>query len=96
MRPATLLLFLAATASAQNWPQWGQSPEHSSSSTVPGRGLERIEAEIVLDPFTDASEAEVGGALLAHYAVPIVDGNDLFVVVKTGAFTSYLARNSQI
>lgn len=96
MRLGTLLLFLAATASAQNWPQWGQSPEHGSSSTVPGRRLERIEAEIVLDPFTDAAEAEVGGNLLAHYAVPIVDGDDLFVVVKTGTFRSYLTRDSQI
>ena len=38
---ALALLFLAAGASAQNWPQWGQNPQHSGFTAVVGQSPDR-------------------------------------------------------
>ncbi|HEV8659184.1 MAG TPA: hypothetical protein VGS96_11195 [Thermoanaerobaculia bacterium] len=95
MKPATVLFFIAATAQAQGWMQWAADAQHQSATSVAARKLGRIEAEMVLDPFADLEEAAANGNLLAHYAVPLVDGGDLYVVVKSGAFVNPEFRDSQ-
>ena len=95
MRLAGALLFLASSLAAQTWSQWGADAQHQSAVAVAGRRLVHIEAQVVLDPFADAMEAEAGDNLLAHYAVPLIDGSDLFVVVKGGAFTGLVTRDTQ-
>ena len=90
-----LLLVAATNLSAQPWSQWGGTADHHSSTPAIGRYLGRIEAEIVLDPNAEAMEAQAAGNLLAHYPVPIVDGDDVFVVKKSGPFTSAQTRETQ-
>ncbi|HSP16101.1 MAG TPA: hypothetical protein VLV78_15250 [Thermoanaerobaculia bacterium] len=95
MRRAIVFLFAATSLSAQSWPQWGRTPQHDSAVAVQGRSLERIEASVVLDPFTRVEESAANGDLLAHYPVPLVDGSDLFVVVKSGTFSGLQTRETQ-
>src|SRR5712691_10544811 len=92
---ALILSLLPLPLGAQTWSQWGADAQHQSAVAVAGRRLVRIEAQVVLDPFADAMETEAGDNLLAHYAVPLIDGSDLFVVVKGGAFTGLVTRDTQ-
>ena len=50
----------------------------------------------MLDPFADAEKQSVGGFLVVHYPVPLIDGNDLYLVRKSGAFTGNSTRETQI
>src|SRR2546423_1553456 len=75
--------------------QWASDARHQSATPVAGRAMQRIETEFVLDPFADIAEENANGNLLAHYAVPLVDGDDLFVVVKSGIFLGPDSRDSQ-
>src|SRR5688572_13983012 len=97
---AILFLVLAMSfpleSPAQSWPQWGRTARHDSSSPVIGHWLDRIEASVVIDQFAQEEKAIAGGNLLVHYQVPIVDGNDLFLVFKSGAFTGNQTRETQI
>lgn len=86
---------LPATSPAQNWTQWAATAQHQSASSVAGRRLGRIEAQMLLDPFAEAAEVAAGGNLLAHYPVPLVDGDDVFVVMKGGVFTGLQTRETQ-
>jgi hypothetical protein len=45
-------------------------------------------ADITYDPFVPAAQAESGGNLLTHYQAPIVNGDDVFMLMKTGNYTS--------
>ena len=83
-RSLYFFLLVTSSACAQNWPQWGQNPQHSGSVSVPGQFPNRILADIVFDPFVAAEQADSGGDLLAHYQAPLVDGDDVFMLVKTG------------
>ncbi|HEX7154809.1 MAG TPA: hypothetical protein VF618_25220 [Thermoanaerobaculia bacterium] len=94
--PVVLLLSLAATASAQNgWYQWGRNGSHDSASPVVAQSLGRIEAEIVVDPHAKAAQFATGGSLLIHYQAPVVDGEDLYSVLKGGTYTAPGTRESQ-
>ncbi len=90
-----LTLLLAAGAYAQGWMQWGRTAQHDSASPAVGQKLDRIEAEIVLDPFAGDEKAMSNGNLLVHYQVPLVDGDDLFLVQKSGLFTGPATRETQ-
>jgi hypothetical protein len=88
------MLFAALAAQGQGWPQWGGSPRHDGSTAAVARKLDVIEAKVVVDPFADAAEAVSGGSLLAHYPVPLVDGDDLIVLRKSGSFTTLRTRET--
>jgi len=90
-----VLLFSATVASAQGWMQWGANPRHESAVGASGQRLDRIEAEVVIDPFVIAEKTFAGGSLLTHYPVPLVDGDDLFVILKGGTFTDFQHRSTQ-
>lgn len=68
------------------WQQWGQNQQHSGFVQTQGQNATSILADIVYDPFTAAEERDTGGDLLAHYQVPLVDGQDMFMEFKTGRF----------
>ncbi len=90
-----LLLFIATNATAEGWWQWGRTAQHQSASPVIGDRLTRIQAEMVLDPLALAAKSQVGGSLLVHYPVPLIDGDDLFVLEKSGFFSSLATRETQ-
>lgn len=85
-----LILSIAVSADAQNWSQWAAGARHESSVDVIARRIDRIEQQVVIDPFADQMEqAEGGGDLLAHYPVPLIDGDDVVVILKSGTFTPF-------
>jgi hypothetical protein len=53
-----------------------------------GQPLNNILEDIVYDPFVDEEIAAGGGALLVHYQVPLLDGNDVYMEFKGGNFTT--------
>src|SRR5689334_14923196 len=77
-----------AASNTPFWAQWGANPQHSGVVAVSGQSATRQLADIVYDPFVSKEQAESGEDLLAHYPAPIVDGNDVYILVKTGTYTS--------
>ena len=77
---------LSGVALAQDWSQWGRNPGHSGTATAIAQPLEAILADIVYDPFVEAEKAEADGELVVHYAVPLVDGADVYMTFKTGSY----------
>lgn len=73
---------------AQNWPQWGQNPQHSGAVPLSAQSPNNIIADIVYDPFVPAEQAERGGDLIVHYQATLIDGDDVFMLVKTGQYIS--------
>ena len=82
----SLSLGLAA-AFADGWPQWMQNPQHTGFLNVVGQNLNKILANIVYDPLVPDEQAHNGGDLLAHYQVPLVEGNDVYMESKAGSYT---------
>lgn len=95
MRRALPILLLATSLHAQDWPQWGRTSKHDSAADVTGNRLERIEATFAIDPLVEDEKKADGDDLLVHYPVPLVDGDDLFVIQKGGAFTSHASPETQ-
>lgn len=97
MRPVPLALALLLTipAAAQDWSQWGRDARHHGNTDAAGQRLDGIHAEHVLDPFADLEKSTTGGSLLVHYQAPLVDGDDVFVVVKSGTY-NVSNRDTQI
>src|SRR5437868_5129026 len=73
---------------AAGWPQFGRDPAHTGKTQVVGQRLRVLAASVVIDPFTDTERALFGDDLLVHYAVPLIDGNDIFVEIKGGMYTA--------
>lgn len=92
--PATITVtFLVAPppSNAPFWAQWGADPQHTGAVNVAGQALTRQLADIVYDPFVTQEKAEnapVFGepVLTVHYQAPITDGNDVYMLVKTGSY----------
>lgn len=95
MTRVLILLFSATVASAQSWTQWGGNARHESATAASGQRLDRIEASFVIDPFVIAEETEADGDLLTHYPAPLVDGDDLFLLLKGGTYTNFENRGTQ-
>src|SRR5206468_3111102 len=88
---ALVLLFLAPLAVAQEWPQWGLNPQHTSMVSYTGQQLNQNLVNIVYDPLVSqemAESAPIYGeeVLLAHYQAPLVDGNDVYMEFKGGQY----------
>ncbi|HEV8241938.1 MAG TPA: hypothetical protein VGS57_21415 [Thermoanaerobaculia bacterium] len=88
---ALIAFLIAGAALAQQWPQWGHDPQHSSMVTFNGQSLNENLVNIVYDPLVPQEMAEsepiYGEAvLLAHYQAPLVDGNDVYMMFKDGQF----------
>lgn len=75
------------------WAQWGSNAQHSGDVSAAGQSLTNIHADIVYDPFVNQEKAEnvplFGEAVLTvHEQAPLTDGNDVYMVTKTGNYTS--------
>ena len=103
MKRASILfssLIFTVFAAAQDWPQWGLNQQHQSQVFFPGQALNRNIVDIVYDPLVPDEMAAVQQAfgdadLLAHYQAPLVDGNDVYMIFKSGKYskTSYATQN---
>ena len=90
--PATVTVtFVVAAAQASNapfWTQWGSNPQHTGMVPVLGQHLANKLADITYDPFIAQEKAEFSGELVVHMQSPLIDGNDAYMVVKSGTYTS--------
>src|SRR5713101_4916841 len=77
-----------------DWPQWGQGPEHRGSVSVAGQPIAAQLANVIYDPLLPEEQAFAGGDLVAHYQVPLLDGQDVFMEFKTGTYSRPF--NSQV
>jgi hypothetical protein len=90
-----LLVFLCSLSVAafgQDWPQWALNAQHNTQSSVTGQNLNRNIVNIVYDPLVPAEQAaafQVYGSadLLVHYQAPLVDGNDTYMMAKSGTYS---------
>ncbi|HET9157765.1 MAG TPA: hypothetical protein VFN91_13925, partial [Myxococcaceae bacterium] len=76
-----------------DWGQWGQNWAHTGQSCVAAQGFGTALATITFDPFVEQELQEAVGlygepALLVHYASPLIVGDDLYMAVKAGQYTS--------
>lgn len=69
------------------WPQWAQNPQHTSNPSVAGQSLNEILANIVYDPLVPEEQSANYNELVAHYQVPLVDGNDVYMEYKSGTYS---------
>src|SRR5437773_11349925 len=83
-----VLTHSSAQQQGPSWPQWAQNPQHTGFLNVNGQKLNKILANIVYDPLVPDEQALNGGDLLAHYQVPLVDGNDVYMESKAGSYTA--------
>ncbi len=95
---ATLVLALGACQCAEvndrcDWPQWAQDPAHRGVACRAGQPLDRALARIEFDPFSVQEQADnadyendIAGALLVHYPTPLIAGDDVYLMVKAGAY----------
>src|SRR5215831_2842751 len=86
-----LSLFLVAGVAVAHeqlqWPQWALNPQHTGQVDVRGQNLDRNLVNIVYDQLVADEMAQNGGELLAHYQAPLVDGDDAYMMFKTGTYT---------
>jgi BACON domain-containing protein len=94
--PATITVHFAVAAPAPSntpfWSQWGAEPQHTGMVSIAGLNLVNRAADIVYDPFVTQEKAEnvpiFGEAVLTvHYQAPITDGNDVYMLTKSGSYT---------
>jgi uncharacterized protein (TIGR03437 family) len=71
------------------WPQWAQNAQHSSNPGVAGQSLNEILANIVYDPLVPQEQTANYNELVAHYQVPLVDGDDVYMEYKSGSYSPY-------
>jgi hypothetical protein len=77
-----------APSPSADWPQWAHTSLHNGSTQAVGQSPKAKLAHFVYDPFASKEKAEEAGKLLAHYQVPLVDGNSVFLEYKTGKYVS--------
>ena len=75
-------------AIGSGWPQWAQNPQHTSYAGVAGQSLNQILADIVYDPLVPEEQSANYSELVAHYQVPLVDGNDVYMEYKSGTYSA--------
>ncbi len=71
-----------------DWPQWAHTSLHNGSTQALGQSPKTKLAHITYDPFASKEKAEEAGNLLAHFQVPLVDGDSIFLEYKTGKYVS--------
>src|SRR5579871_3465870 len=90
---ATFNIGAPAPSNAPTWAQWGANPQHTGMVNVVGQQTAHQLADIIYDKFApqeEAEEAAVVGAplLLVHYQAPLIDGNDVYMMTKSGSYPS--------
>ncbi len=88
---AAMIVFVPANVSAQDWPQWALNPQHTEFlSKTTGQPLNQNLVNIIYDFNTAGEKADpnAAGGLDIHYQVPLIDGNDVFIESKDGAYSN--------
>jgi hypothetical protein len=83
-----ILLFHAHTLMAQ-WPEWALNAQHTGNTTVVGQTPSQTIVDIFYDPLVPQEQYWSGGDLLVHYQTPLADGNDVYMVFKSGSFNPH-------
>jgi hypothetical protein len=83
---STLVLFCSLSLFAQEWPQWALNAQHTGKVSIDGQHLNQNLVNVIYDPLVPQEMAATGGNLLAHYQSPLVDGNDAYMMFKSGTF----------
>lgn len=68
-----------------SWPQLGHDATHNGTTTADAQPLATILADFIYDPFVN-SERNDEGDLENHFAVPLIDGNEIYMATKSGTF----------
>lgn len=76
-----------SSSECESWRQWGSSPSHGGASCVSGQPLRTALSSTVYDPFLAREIDAADGDLLVHYPVPLIDGDDLYMMTKRGSYT---------
>lgn len=89
----TFVVAAPAPSTTPFWAQWGANPQHTGMVSLAAQNPVTKPADIVYDPFVTQEKAEsapiFGEAVLTvHYQAPITDGNDVYMVTKSGTYTS--------
>jgi hypothetical protein len=66
----------------------GATSLHANPTRALGQSPKIKLAELTYDPFVSQEKPEASRELLAHYQVPLVDGNSVFLEYKTGKYVS--------
>jgi outer membrane protein assembly factor BamB len=74
-------------SNCEAWRQWGNDSAHAGDSCVSGQPLDTALADIIYDQFTPQEEADESGELIIHYQAPLIDGDDVYMMAKAGAYT---------
>jgi hypothetical protein len=88
VRFLVLSLLVTASAAAQDWGQFARSAQHDAAVSITAKSPDVIVGEIVIDPNVDQEIAAGNGDLFVHYPVPLIDGDDLFLLEKGPTFTT--------
>jgi outer membrane protein assembly factor BamB len=78
----------AARTCVDRWLQWGGDHAHAGAACGAGQPMARTVTKVVIDPFAAMETEDAGGDLLIHYQVPLLDGDDVYVMSKGGSYTS--------
>src|SRR5262245_19722702 len=88
---ATIAVALAGVAlfaaSPNDWPQWGQNPQHQGLLNIRGQNLHQTIANIVYAPLVPKEQQLNDGDLLVHYQVPLVEDDNVYMESKTGSYS---------
>lgn len=74
--------------SCQRFVQWGGNAAHSGAQCVIGQPMKRTLQRIVIDPFAKDEALSAEGDLLVHYQAPLIVGDDVYLMAKSGTFTA--------
>ncbi|MCU1279239.1 MAG: hypothetical protein JWM53_2785 [bacterium] len=66
-----------------SWMQWAQGGAHGGGVCTGGQTPKSIITSMTVDP-NERAEAVAGNGLQVHYQVPLTDGDDVYVLAKTG------------
>ena len=78
---------LGEPAHCDDWRQWGGNASHTGQSCAAGQPLERVLANVVLDPLAPQEEKDGEGDLVIHFQAPLVAGDAVYVETKSGTYT---------
>jgi len=81
-----LTIVLAAAAANAQWSQFAGNPRHTGNANVLAQPLRHVLADLIHDPFAQSQIDSNSGELFIHYAVPLLDGDDVFMAFKDEVF----------
>src|SRR3954454_4832705 len=78
---AVAAVFAAATVADAQWSQFAGNSKHTGNATLIAQPLGHVMADVLHDRLAEWELSE-SGTLDLHYAVPLLDGDDVFMAFK--------------